>query len=171
MSQQIVYLHYRNTVEFEIPKGIDLEDKETYSYHDKWGTLYIKNLKTGEEIELEAVRGDGEEGKKYAEDTEIDYIWGSDDEKAAASKKEALALIAEIKASEPKGFVSNFTRCKKLEADVEKRFSEGLLTDPKILMDLLTQAMFLVIEAKSSFEADEEAVQATRQALEFWTSL
>ena len=81
MSKQIVYLHYRNTLEFEIPKGIDLEDKETYSYHDKWGTLYIKNLKTGEEIELQAVRGDGEEAKKYAEDTEIDYIGGSDDEK------------------------------------------------------------------------------------------
>jgi hypothetical protein len=137
------------------------------------------------------------------------------------SKKEAL--IAEMKAFLPKGFVSNFTRVKKLDADIEKWFSEGLLTDPNILMNLLAQAMYLVIEAKStfeaegfvsnftraenleakfekwfsdggskdpdilmsllaqamflvgqaksSFEADEEAVQATRQAVEFWTSL
>jgi len=169
MSQQIVYLHYRNTLEFEIPKGIDLEDKETYSYHDKWGTLYIKNLKTGEEIELEADRGDGEEGKKYAEDTEIDYIWGSDDKKAAADKKEAQ--IAEILAFKPEGFVSNFTRVKKLEADVDKWFSDGGSKDPDILMSLLAQAMFLVGQAKSSFEAEEEAVEAGRQAVEFWTSL
>jgi len=71
-----------------------------------------------------------------------------------SKEEEALALIAYIKASETKGFVSNFTRVKKLEADIEKWSSEGLLTDPKILMNLLAQAMFLVGQAKSSFEAE-----------------
>jgi hypothetical protein len=43
---------YTKEIIWVIPKGMDLEDEKTYSVADKWGVLYITNLITGEETEL-----------------------------------------------------------------------------------------------------------------------
>jgi len=52
MSRQIVRASYTTYITWKIPAGIDLEDKETYGFADKWGTLYIWNKKTGEEFKI-----------------------------------------------------------------------------------------------------------------------
>jgi hypothetical protein len=43
---------YHHQVQWVIPDEIDLDDKETYEYCDRWGILYIRNKKTGKTIEL-----------------------------------------------------------------------------------------------------------------------
>ncbi len=52
MPKQVISLAYTQDIKFDLPKGIDLDDDETWTYFDKWGTLFITNLKTGEKIEL-----------------------------------------------------------------------------------------------------------------------
>lgn len=59
---QIVRGTFSTDIKWRVPEGIDLKDKETYEYEDKYGTLWIRNKNTGEEYEIES----------YAE-TEHDY--------------------------------------------------------------------------------------------------
>jgi hypothetical protein len=44
---------YSGDAEWWVPDGIDLHDEETYEHWTRWGTLYIKNLKTNETIHVE----------------------------------------------------------------------------------------------------------------------
>jgi hypothetical protein len=53
MPNQIVRGTYSNDIVWKVPTGIDLTDKDTYTFADKGGILYIKNKKTGEEWEIE----------------------------------------------------------------------------------------------------------------------
>jgi hypothetical protein len=77
MPKQVIYLSYSVHIKFDLPKGIDLNDEETWTYIDKWGTLIITNLKTGEKIELE---GEIEEPDyKFSNDVDI-YETDSDSE-------------------------------------------------------------------------------------------
>jgi len=52
-TQQKVAGSYWGDAEWWVPDGIDLHDEETYEHWTRWGTLYIKNLKTNETIEVE----------------------------------------------------------------------------------------------------------------------
>jgi hypothetical protein len=53
MSKKIVRGYYSTELIWKVPDGIDLEDEETYEYFDKWGTLLIRNKKTGQEWKIE----------------------------------------------------------------------------------------------------------------------
>lgn len=44
---------YAGDAEWFVPRGIDLEDYDTYEYWTRWGTLYIKNKITGDTIHVE----------------------------------------------------------------------------------------------------------------------
>jgi len=77
MPKQVIYLAYTTNIKYDLPKGIDLNDKETWTYFDKWGKLVITNLKTGEHIELEGEIG--EPDYKYSNDSHI-YEEDSDSE-------------------------------------------------------------------------------------------
>ena len=72
MSKQVTIVRgeYTNEIEWKVPEGIDLTDKETYEYGDKWGILYITNKKTGQEWEIEAWR-EFEHDHKRAENLQI----------------------------------------------------------------------------------------------------
>ena len=65
---------YTKEIVWVIPKGMDLEDEKTYSFADKWGTLYITNLITGEETELNGEELDCDckysQNRRIEEDTE-----------------------------------------------------------------------------------------------------
>jgi hypothetical protein len=50
--QRHVHGCYHSVVHWVIPDEIELDNKETYDFGDKWGILYIVNKKTGEIIEL-----------------------------------------------------------------------------------------------------------------------
>lgn len=52
-TRRVVRGSYTTEIYWKIPEGMDLDDEETYQYGDKWGTLYITNKKTGEELEIE----------------------------------------------------------------------------------------------------------------------
>ena len=56
-TQQKVAGSYCGDAEWFVPDGIDLHDEETYEHWTRWGTLYIKNLKTNETIEVEMDEG------------------------------------------------------------------------------------------------------------------
>ena len=45
---------FSTDIKWKVPEGIDLNDKETYEFGDKYGTLWINNLKTGATYEVEA---------------------------------------------------------------------------------------------------------------------
>jgi hypothetical protein len=72
MTKQCLTAYYKSSIKFNVPKGIDLNDTDTYSYDVKWGTLYIHNLKTDEIIELEGTMY--EPDYKYDDDTNIGEV-------------------------------------------------------------------------------------------------
>ena len=62
---------------WKVPAEIDLDDTETYEYYDRWGTLYINNLKTGErvaEIEIDHEECD----RKFCDD--LEHLTDDDEE-------------------------------------------------------------------------------------------
>jgi hypothetical protein len=61
---------YHMDITWKIPEGIDLDDKETYEYHDRWGTLYIDNIKTGERVAMVEGGDICEDNNKFADDLE-----------------------------------------------------------------------------------------------------
>lgn len=68
---QVVRGYFSTEFTWRVPDGINLRDTETYEFGDKWGVLYISNLKTGEEIQIESY--DESEGDfKRAHDLEIE---------------------------------------------------------------------------------------------------
>jgi len=54
MEQQQVRGGFTTEFYWKIPKGIDLNDEETYEYYQQGNILYLSNKKTGEEWEIEA---------------------------------------------------------------------------------------------------------------------
>jgi hypothetical protein len=83
MPKQIVRGTYSNDIVWKVPTGIDLTDKDTYTFADKWGILYIKNNKTGEEWEIEEYE-QTEHDHKRAENLHISEAEDDDDEETAA---------------------------------------------------------------------------------------
>lgn len=68
---QVVRGYFSTEFTWRVPDGINLRDTETYEFGDKWGVLYISNLKTGEEIQVETY-DESESDFKRAHDLEIE---------------------------------------------------------------------------------------------------
>jgi hypothetical protein len=64
MPKQIVVGCYSTDIKWKVPKGIDLNDKGTYEFWDKYGTLYIRNLKTEVIIEVESYEESAHDHKR-----------------------------------------------------------------------------------------------------------
>ena len=73
MTKQCLTAYYKSSIEFNVPKGIDLTDTATYSYDVYFGTLIIHNLKTDEKIELEGTYSEPEP-YTYSDDTKISVV-------------------------------------------------------------------------------------------------
>ncbi len=74
---------YTNLIYWNIPKSIDLNDKETYRYYDKYGTLYITNIKTGKKWEIKGQLCEGDykrcDNLEYEEHTDNEDDSDDDD--------------------------------------------------------------------------------------------
>ena len=68
MPKQTITVMYTTYITYDVPKGIDLNDEDTYSYRDRWGTIYIDNLKTGETITIKVATSE------HTDNKEADYI-------------------------------------------------------------------------------------------------
>jgi len=52
-THQVVRGYFGVEFVWKVPAGINLRDTDTYEFGDKWGTLYISNKITGEDIEID----------------------------------------------------------------------------------------------------------------------
>lgn len=69
-THQVVRGHFNVEFIWKVPAGINLRDTETYEFGDKWGVLYIENMKTGEKWDIE--EKDEEDDFKRAYDLEVE---------------------------------------------------------------------------------------------------
>lgn len=69
-THQVVRGHFNVEFVWKVPAGINLRDTETYEFGDKWGVLYIENMKTGEKWDIE--EKDEEDDFKRAYDLEVE---------------------------------------------------------------------------------------------------
>jgi len=86
MPQQRLRGSYTQEYHWKVPKGIDLNDEETYEYFNRWDVLFIKNKKTGVEIQIESFisGGDGKRAEQF--DVEDGYDSDSDDAQEKAEQ-------------------------------------------------------------------------------------
>jgi hypothetical protein len=70
---------YTAEAEWVVPDYINLKDEKKWEYWARWETLYIKNLCTGDVIQVER-KGDIEIDSKHCDNLEVQYNEDCDDD-------------------------------------------------------------------------------------------
>ncbi len=110
MPKQIVFGAYTNEYRWKVPKGIDLLDEETYEYYNRYDTLYIRNKKTGEEVQIEGQEyADG----KRCESWDVQTCDGEDSEESTDNYAECCFCNKEFDKGEPSFMAGDYCVCKK----------------------------------------------------------